>query len=150
MQHMCLLTTLSGNPFANITGLPIGYTIDYNYQSTNALALIQASGITLGDWDRNSLVNNADVSVMLKALTDLAAYKTQYLVANDDELKAIGDFNNSGSITNGDIQGLLNFLASQPNGGSIATVPEPAAMVSALIAALSCSIFIRKRRTRIL
>jgi autotransporter-associated beta strand protein len=137
--------SLTGNPFSTITGLPAGYTIDYNYQSSNALALILANGILHGDWDRNGVINVADIKTMLKALTDLATYKTQFNVS-DADLVTIGDFNSSGTITNGDIQGLLAFVSTQPGGGSISVVPEPSAILTALFGLVGCAGFVRMRR----
>ncbi len=44
------------------------------------------------------------------------------------QLALIGDFDNSGTVTNGDIQGLLDYVASL-GGGTVESVPEPAGFV---------------------
>ena len=48
--------------------------------------------------------------------------------ASRDGLDERADFDNSGSVTNREIQGLLDLVASQGS-GSVATVPEPATLV---------------------
>ena len=67
------------------------------------------------------------------ALTDLNAYASINSLT-PAQLAAIGDFDNSGTVTNRDIQGLLDLVASQ-GGGSAAAVPEPATLVLVLLAA---------------
>ena len=74
----------------------------------------------LGDFDGNRERNAADFPAMLCALTDLNAYEaTRGITAS--QLLAIGDFNGDGTVTNSDIQSLLN---SFPN-----PVPEPATWI---------------------
>ncbi len=61
---------------------------------------------------------------------------------------AIGDLDHSGTVTNADLQGLLDLLKS--GGGSTTAVPEPALL--ALIApalVIGCAIqFARRRRVK--
>ncbi len=64
-----------------------------------------------GDYNLNGTLDPADQSAMLSALTDLNAYKSTNHLSNDD-LLAIGDLNNSGAVTNSDIQPLLDMLIS--------------------------------------
>jgi hypothetical protein len=100
--------------------------------------------IVRGDWNRNSAVDVTDIQAMLAGLTDLAAYKTAKNL-NNESLLAIGDFNNDGFVTNRDIQPMLNFLASSGL-GSIATVPEPASAILAIVAVLwGCALEFRRR-----
>jgi hypothetical protein len=86
-----------------------------------------------GDFNRDGRVTNADVSEMLKALTDLDAYTASHDVLGAD-LMAIGDLNRDGTVTNGDIQPLLDLLANN-GAGSIQSVPEPSGAVLAFCAA---------------
>ena len=68
-----------------------------------------------------------DLQAMLKAMTDLNMWKLSY-DASDADLLAIGDLDHSGVVTNRDVQGLLNLLASQ-GGGTTAAVPEPSSLI---------------------
>jgi hypothetical protein len=61
------------------------------------------------------------------------------------QLAAIGDFDNSGSVTNRDIQGLLDLVASQ-GGGSVTAVPEPVPLFLMLSGAIA--IFLRRLKRR--
>ena len=81
---------------------------------------------------------------MLAAVADLNAYKSTNTLT-DSQLTAIGDFDNSGTVTNRDIQGLLDLVASQ-GGGSAVAVPEPATLVLVLLAAAGWSL--RRSRPR--
>jgi hypothetical protein len=76
----------------------------------------------------------ADNSTTLSALTILSAYKSTNQLT-DAQLAAIGDFDNSSSVTNRDIQGLLDLVASQGGSGTAAAVPEPATLVRLFLAA---------------
>ncbi len=101
-----------------------------------------------GDFNQDGHVTAADVSAMVKALTDLNAYKLKNGLF-DANLNTIGDFDGDGSVTNADLQMLLQLLKS--GGGSLAAVPEPQSM--GLIAA-ACVAFLgvalhRKRRERV-
>ena len=80
--------------------------------------------------------------------TNVPRYETQYRVS-DSDLLAIGDFDNSGSFTNADMQGLLYLLS---HGGIVlgspspaAPVPEPATFILLAIA-LPISGFALRRR----
>ncbi len=94
-----------------------------------------------GDFNRDGQVTSADVPAMLLALTDLNAY-TSTNSLNPTQLAAIGDFDGSGTVTNHDIQGLLDLVATL-GGGSAVAVPEPATLVLLSIGALV--IFKRKQ-----
>jgi hypothetical protein len=88
-----------------------------------------------GDFTLNSSLGVDDLPAMLRALTDLPGYQSQRGLSNA-EMLAIGDLNGDGQITNADIQGLLNRLASQGSGsGSAAsetpkTVAQPATVAT--------------------
>jgi hypothetical protein len=92
-----------------------------------------------GDFNRDHQVTATDIPAMLSALTDLNSYAaTNSLSAT--QLAAIGDFDNSGTVTNRDIQGLLDLVASQGGGGTVAAVPEPSTLVLLLLAAAGWSL----------
>ena len=61
--------SLTGNPFTSFTGIPDGYTINYNYQNLKEIALVPlATPLKLGDFNFDGHVNGADVTAMLAAL----------------------------------------------------------------------------------
>ena len=98
-----------------------------------------------GDWNRDGVVDQFDIPVMLNALTDLNAYKANFNVSADD-LSVLGDTNGDGRVNNLDLQGLLTILKSAGAGG-LAAVPEPASIVifSAGGIALMAVVYRRKR-----
>jgi probable HAF family extracellular repeat protein len=85
----------------------------------------------LGDFNRDGHVNGADISTMLTALVDLNAYKTANGLS-DPQLLSIGDVDTDGTITNADLQGLLNRIKS--GSGSVDTLPEPSSLALGLVA----------------
>ena len=78
-----------------------------------------------GDFNRDGHVNAADLPAMIAALTDLNAYKSANSLTSA-QLLSIGDIDLSGTVTNADVQALLNLLKG--GGGSEAAVPEPASI----------------------
>jgi hypothetical protein len=109
-----------------------GGEIVYKLGFANGLSAIFSSQILLpGDFNFDGLVNSADLSEMLKALTDLKGYQAKYSLT-DSDLRAVGDINQDynsatgkGGMNNRDIQPFLALLQSQGN-GSLEAVPEPA------------------------
>jgi hypothetical protein len=85
----------------------------------------------LGDFNIDQIVNSADVSAMLTALTDLNVYQASHGFS-DAELLAIGDLNASGTVTNADIQALLTHLTAGV--GGLTAVPEPASIAQLALA----------------
>ena len=75
----------------------------------------------LGDFDRDGQLTSADISAMLKALTDLDGYQ-KWAGLSIADLLAIGDLDGDQSVTNADLQALLRLVANQSSPNS---VPEP-------------------------
>ena len=80
---------------------------------------------------------------MLAALSDLQTYASNNSLS-PTQLAAIGDFDNSGTVTNRDLQGLLDLVVGL-GGGSVAAVPEPSSMVLLGFGALAIAF---RRRSR--
>jgi hypothetical protein len=112
-----------------VSSVPLVVVFDTPDFANNLEATQQAifDAVLRGDFDRNLKTNIADIKPMLKALTDLTVFQTNNEL-DDAELKAIADVDGSGSITNADVQALLDSLS----GGPI-MVPEPSAFVLAAI-----------------
>jgi hypothetical protein len=96
-----------------------------------------ATTLKLGDINQDGHVNAADILVMLTALTDLKAYKAGHPGFDDAAVADVFDLNGDGEVTNADIQGELDLIASE-NGGSVATVPEPASLMLFGLGGLMC------------
>jgi hypothetical protein len=78
-----------------------------------------------GDFNRDGKPDTADIHTMLDALTDLDAYQMAHDVLGGD-LLAIGDLDRDGTVTNLDLQSLLNLIANgSVGGGLVSPVPEP-------------------------
>ena len=90
-----------------------------------------------GDVNGDNQVTSADINALLVALADPVKYATTHnLFASD--VAYVGDYDNDGFFTNRDIQPLLDFIASQPGGGSLTAVPEPSSL--ALLALGVCGL----------
>ncbi len=95
--------------------------------------------VVAGDFNRDNQLTSDDIPVMLAALTDLPTYQLNYSVPLG-ELIAIGDLTGDGSVTNADIQPLLDLVS--PGTGSVQSVPEPAGWTIALPAGLALALAI--------
>ena len=100
-----------------------------------------------GDFNLDGNVNAADIQPMLKAMTDLNAFKSTSGLT-DAQLISIGDVNGDGVLTNSDLQSLLNQLHN--GSGSVSAVPEPRAISSALAGLISAFIALFCRDSRLL
>jgi hypothetical protein len=82
-----------------------------------------------GDIDGNGSRNVSDMFALMVALTDLSAYQSNRNLAPSD-LTAIADIDGDASVTNADVQALLNLLAGDAApgsaGGSGATTTDAA------------------------
>jgi PEP-CTERM motif len=85
-------------------------------------------GISLGDLNRDGIMNNSDIDWMTAALADPQKFRTGNNLTTTDFLTE-ADFNHDGQVTNADIQAYLNML----HGGGSNTVPEPSAIALALL-----------------
>jgi len=102
-----------------------GYPLGAQTATGNSGEIVPSSaGYVLGDFDLSRTVTQADLSAMLKALTNLSSFKTTNSLT-DADLLVIGDLDHNNLITNSDIQGMLNLLAGMGLGSTTA-VPEPA------------------------
>jgi endonuclease I len=134
----------SGNSFtAGIDGSAKGsfaanYTITLADDVTISGALSQQLTLSvmanvayrLGDFNIDGLVTGADITAMLQALTDINSYESAHSLTNSD-LLAIGDLSGDGTISNSDLQPLLDLLAS--GAGALAAVPEPSGLLLLVI-----------------
>jgi hypothetical protein len=84
-----------------------------------------------GDFNRDGHRNVADLQSMMGALADLSGYQT-YWGLTGEQVTTLGDFNGDESVTNGDLQGLINNLANGGRTGSSTPVPEPSTWIVAI------------------
>jgi hypothetical protein len=130
---------INDNGWIAVNGFPGPNTTEH------ALLLTPVTpALVRGDFNQDGHVTSADVSAMVKALTDLNAYKLKNGLF-DANLNTIGDFNSDGAVTNADLQMLLNLLKA--GGGSVDAVPEPTAFELSFSGFLAClaMLFRRKR-----
>ena len=87
----------------------------------NGRVLVIDTNFLPGDFNRDGHVNAADLPAMVAALTDLNAYQSANSLTSA-QLLSIGDIDLSGTVTNDDVQALLNLLKG--GGGSPAQCPS--------------------------
>jgi fibronectin-binding autotransporter adhesin len=111
--------------------------------NTGTLSVVN-SNLLPGDFNRDGQITAADIPAMLKALTNLANFAANN-VLTPAQLVTIGDLDGSGTVTNRDIQGLLNLVATL-GGGSVASVPEPGSAAIMLASVIGIVPVLRMRR----
>jgi fibronectin-binding autotransporter adhesin len=97
-----------------------------------------------GDFDQDDSITAADLPAMLKALTDVNAFKNGYAMS-DPDFNTIANIDSNPGLTNRDIQAMLDKLA-QLGLGSTTAVPEPATFV--LLAFGGLAVFGMRRKQR--
>jgi autotransporter-associated beta strand protein len=142
-----------GNSSSALSGTQL---IQITFATYQGPAVISASGevtpssltriLTHGDWSLDGVLNLADISAALTALTDLNKYMSDNGLTSG-QLATIGDYDSSGTVTNRDIQGLLNDVAAH-GGGSLASVPEPGSIALLLIGLAAGVPLVRASRRR--
>jgi fibronectin-binding autotransporter adhesin len=112
--------------------------------TTGVLSVVET--FVAGDLNRDGQITAADLPAFLAALTNLDSYEAAHNLTAA-ELLTLADFNGSGSVTNADLQNLLDLIAAQPSGGGVlAAVPEPASLLSASVG-LALIAVVRSRRS---
>ena len=88
--------------------------------------------LSLGDFNIDGQITNADLQAMLKALQSPSGYETANSLSVSD-LLTIGDFNCDHLFTTADLSGMMNQLVA---GSNVTGVPEPAAITLLLVGML--------------
>jgi autotransporter-associated beta strand protein len=141
---------LFGSSSAALTAAQVGaiHFAGYNgasILSTGEVVPVSASTKVLGDFDNNNLLTTADIPAMLKALTDMASFRTTNGLATTDDFLNVADVDLNGKVDNFDIQALLGKLSGS---GSLTAVPEPATFALAAIALPALVVCARRRYAR--
>jgi hypothetical protein len=126
-------------------GAPLGWSISQLY----SMGVLTATLYVPGDFDRDGVATVADIPAMMSALSNLSGYQSSHGLSGP-QLLSIGDLNGTSSVTNADIQALINFLANNRiviGGGSatseLVPVPEPA---TCALMAVGAVMLLRVRR----
>ena len=143
---------------SNSSGLDAGQVSDITFADFGAAEILSTGEIVpvatvptfvLGDVNGDGHVNAADVLAEEKALANISAFENNYgpshLVLNTDELYAVLDQNDDGTITNADVQALLISLKSGK--GSSSSVPEPCSLL--LLGLGSAALLIARTRKKL-
>ena len=120
--------TINFNGYYGDYKLTIGgksYDLNFTKGTSNYTLLVNT---TLGDFNLDGQVNNADLQAMLDALKNLGNYQSANGLSNAN-LLAIGDFNGDHVVNAADISGMFSRLTS----GGISGVPEPTTITIAAV-----------------
>jgi hypothetical protein len=110
--------SLMGDPFGS-SSPAVAFGVD-NITAVPALAP--------GDFNHDGDQNVSDVQAMMSALVDLGGYEANWGLTGE-QFTMLGDFNDDKGVTNQDLQGLINNLASGAGTASPAPVPEPSTWI---------------------
>ncbi len=77
-----------------------------------------------GDFDRDGALTDADIPAMCQALIDLKSYQANHALS-DSEILAIGDADNSGSVSNLDLQAVIDLVITAQSSLPDPTRPPP-------------------------
>ena len=132
----------TGADFPDNIASPIGsgasFTMNFNLApgqpGFNVTGLFP--GPSLGDLDRDGIMSNSDIDWMTAALADPQKFRLDNNLSTANFLTET-DFNHDGQFTNADIQAFLTML----HGGGSDTVPEPSAVVLAIVGIAGFAIF---------
>jgi hypothetical protein len=100
----------------------------------------------LGDVNRDSHVDVADISALETALSDLDQYKSTNSLTDLQLFNLVANVDGVGNVTNADIQALIILLANGGGGGSVTAVPEPASLILLVFAAPFVAFASRRNR----
>jgi autotransporter-associated beta strand protein len=103
------------------------HTPGFRILNTGEVLPALPSTFVAGDFSLDGLLTPADIQPMLRALTNVQAYKSGYALS-DSEFNAIANLDSNPNFTNRDIQNLLDRLATL-GFGSVGAVPEPTSVV---------------------
>jgi hypothetical protein len=139
-MRLDLLQSNAQTPYPGVApSLPFFVLFDNNEGLSTfqaAQSWVTTNLVPFGDFNRDRLVNAADISAMMNALTNMSAYQANNHLT-DFDLKAFGDINSDGQINNADLQSLLNLFKS----GQYALVPEPSSGVLLAVGGLLLSLW---------
>jgi hypothetical protein len=141
-----LATSISLDGFGHVfvAGSTTGSLSGTNAGSYDAWVARFSPVLMPGDFNRDGVVDTADIPAMLTALADLNAYEAKYDLS-PSELQIIGDINGDKAVTNADFQALLNTIILE--GQTVQNVPEPASLWMLACGGLLCLMFTRQFRT---
>jgi hypothetical protein len=138
-----ILPSSLGLGYTYPAGNPGTYTSVYENLTFNYNAVLNVV-YAKGDWNHDGEANVADISVMSAAMRDLSAYDSTNSLS-PTQLALIGDFDNSGTVDNKDMQGQINLVANGGGNGMLTAVPEPATW-SLLAVATAALVSVGRRR----
>ena len=150
----------AGISSVELNGVLLNAGSGYSFDSIQKLLMVPYSSATdlmvtfaplAGDFNRDGVVNAADIQAMMSALTDLNDYKAARGLS-DADLLAIGDINGDGKFTNADVETLIALVAnsSGTGGSSLTAVPEPATLSLAVLGGAGLLVWRRRSMAKVI